>query len=183
MAECAMGPKDETANGLLSPVSLWPPARVWFRVAHSETSLQGALHVLIPWQETGFIIPGQRWEREVRRTGLAFGSEFKSPTSQFPQNILQENHTEKPKMLHPSNEAFWYLTTGLISRTFYSFFFLPYKQEQCQSIHLGPGKWQIWWNSSESPRRKNSYRFQGPWLAGWHCNTPLATKPTERGWE
>lgn len=123
MAECAMGPKDETANGLLSPVSLWPPARVWFRVAHSETSLQGALHVLIPWQETGFIIPGQRWEREVRRTGLAFGSEFKSPTSQFPQNILQENHTEKPKMLHPSNEAFWYLTTGLISRTFYSFFF------------------------------------------------------------
>lgn len=41
-------------------------------------------------------MPGQRPGREVR-AGLAFGSEFKSPTSQFPQNILQENHDEEEK--------------------------------------------------------------------------------------
>lgn len=75
----------------------------------------------------------------MRRTGLAFGSEFKSPTSQFPQNILQENHTEKPKMLHPSNasnEAFWYLTTGLISRTFYSFFFFCHTNKNNANLFI-----------------------------------------------
>lgn len=30
-------------------------------------------------------------------------------------------------MLHPQNKAFWYLATGLISRTFYSFFFHTHK--------------------------------------------------------
>lgn len=73
------------------------PARVWFRVAQDETLLQGALLALFPHTGNRFYIPEQRQGREVRRTRLAFGSEFKSPTSQFPQNIFQGNHTENPR--------------------------------------------------------------------------------------
>lgn len=85
------GTQGRNGKRILSHVSLWPLLWLagdlqecdsgWHKVKLHFKGL--SLHYSHT-QETGLYIPEQRQGREIRRTGLAFGSEFKSPTSQFP---------------------------------------------------------------------------------------------------